>query len=284
MQTSVAYLGHIVSSEGVHTDPAKVEVIRCWPVPANVKNVRSFLGLAGYYKKFVMDYATIAEPLINLTRKHANFHWTTSCQNSLDTLKDALTKALVLAYPDPAKSYILDTDCSGIGAGAVLCQTDDNGLERPIAYHARTLNPAERRYSVTKEEMCALVSAVKHFKPYLYGAKFTIHTDHSSLAWLSNMKAPTGILTRWLEILSQFDFVIQHRPGNRHSNADSLSRMFEDAVVADCAHTPSLEGNSILQVQAARCSNAVGHDADEAEQGTVTRSGREVHPPARYIP
>ena len=116
MQTSVVYPGHIVSSEGVHTDHAKVKMIRSWPMPANMKNVRSFLGLAGYYRKFVMDYTTTAEPLINLTRKHANFNWTTGCQNLFDALKDAL----VLTYPDPTMSYILDTDCSSIGAGTMM--------------------------------------------------------------------------------------------------------------------------------------------------------------------
>jgi hypothetical protein len=137
----------------------------------------------------------------------------------------------VLGYPDPHKPFVLDTDASGVGLGAVLSQLDADGNERVIAYYSRSLNSAERKYSVTKLELLSLVSAVKHFRPYLYGTPFTVRTDHHSLIWLTRLKAPSGILARWFETLSEYHYDIKHRPGKYHSNADGLSRRFEQGEV-----------------------------------------------------
>ena len=157
-------------------------------------------------------------------------------------LKECLINPPILAFANPHTPYILDTDCSGVGLGAVLSQTDSEGNEKVVAYYSRTLNTAERKYSVTKQELCALVSAVKHFKPYLYGANFTVRTDHHSLIWLTMMKSPTGMLARWLEILSEYRFDIKHRPGKSHGNCDGLSCRFE---LGEITHCPAPDQSSL---------------------------------------
>ena len=135
-----------------------------------------------------------------------------------------------LAYQNPSKPYILDTDCSGVGIGRVLSQLDKNGQERPVAYYSHTLNNAEMRYIIKKQEMCALVAGIRHFRPYLYGRQFTARVEHHSLIWLTNLKAPTGILASWMETLGLFDFTVIHCPGRLHANADGPSRKYEEII------------------------------------------------------
>ena len=220
---SVHYLGHVVSSEGISCDPEKVVCVKEWPVPKNVHDVRSFLGLAGYYREHIDSFSGIAEPMFYLTRKGVKFHWSEACQDAFQKLKEALTSAPVLAYPDPKKEYILDTDASLFGMGAVLSQVHD-GQERVVAYASKTLNRAQRNYCTTRRELLAVVTFVKHFRHYLYGTKFLIRTDHASLRWLTNFRDPEGVLARWLTTLETYNYEIQHRNGKDHANADSLSR------------------------------------------------------------
>ena len=223
-QKSVNFLGHVVSEQGISADPSKIEAVKNWPVPQNLTEVRSFLGLCGYYRKFVCGFAGIAAPLHKLTEKGKRFQWNESCEKAFQTLKKSLIKTPVLAYPDESLNFILDTDASDTGIGAVLSQVQD-GYERVIAYASRKLNKAERQYCVTRRELLAIVQFVKQFKHYLYGRKFLIRTDHGSLRWLMNFKTPEGQLARWLEVLNSFTFDIQHRPGKQHLNADALSRI-----------------------------------------------------------
>ena len=220
---AVTYLGHIVSSEGVATDPNKVQAVAEWPIPKCVKDVRSFLGLASYYRKFIRGFAEIASPLHALTEKSREFVWTESCQRAFDELKGRLLTAPILSYPIPEENFILDTDASGEGIGAVLSQVQD-GAERVVAYASRKLSKPERNYCVTRRELLAVVVHLKKFKQYLYGQKVTVRTDHAALRWLLNFKNPEGQLARWMEVISEYDFVIEHRPGKKHANADGLSR------------------------------------------------------------
>lgn len=222
-QTEVLYLGHLVTSAGLATDPDKVEKVKSWPVPRTVKEVRSFLGLAGYYRRFIQNFSVIASPLHKMTQKDVRFKWTSACQEAFESLKRFLISAPVLAYPDFSLEFILDTDASGEGSGAVLSQLVD-GRERVIAYASRKFSKSERRYSVTRQELLAVVTAVKHFRHYLFGRKFRVRTDHGSLRWLMNFKDAEGQMARWLATLGMFDFSIEHRPGARHQNADALSR------------------------------------------------------------
>jgi hypothetical protein len=220
----VDFLGHIVSAEGVQPDPGKVDKVADWPQPKTRKEVQQFLGLANYYRRFVQDFATTAKPLHRLTENTAPFEWTNDCQSAFDGIKHKLTLAFILAFPDFQKPFILDTDASNTGLGGVLSQMQDDGRECVVAYASRVLTKPERKYCVTRREVLAVVAFAHHFRPYLLGRKFTIHTDHGSLAWLSNIKEPEGQLARWIEQLQEYDFTIIHRPGRKHGNADALSR------------------------------------------------------------
>ena len=223
-QSEITYLGHVVAEKGVSTDPQKTCRVRDWPTPCNLKEVRSFIGLCSYYRRFIKDFACIASPLHKLTQKDVGFKWTRECETAFSMLKDRLTSAPVLAFPDFSLPFILDTDASGDGIGGVLSQVQD-GQERVIGYASRKLSKSEQNYSVTKRELLAVVHFIKHYKHYLYGKKFMLRTDHGSLRWLYNFKDVQGQLARWLETLSSFDFDIHHRPGHQHKNADALSRI-----------------------------------------------------------
>jgi hypothetical protein len=223
LRREVEFLGHVVSGEGVGTDPKKIEAVEYWPTPAVVRDVRSFLGLASYYRKFVRSFAEIAAPLHALTGKNTPFHWTDGCQRSFEQLKLALIQAPVLAMPVENEPYLLDTDASNHGIGAVLSQLQD-GQERPVAYASRTYSRPELNYCVTRKELLAVIYYIKHFRQYLLGRRFTVRTDHSALQWLRKTPQPIGQQARWLEIMEEFDFVVEHRPGTKHTNADALSR------------------------------------------------------------
>ena len=221
----VQYLGHIISREGVAADPSKIEKVATWPTPTSVRETQQFLGFAGYYRRFVQDFAHIARPLHRLTERLATFMWTDECQGSFDELRRVLTSAPVLAYPDFNRQFILDTDASDTGIGAVLSQVDEGGRERVIAYGSRLLTKPERRYCVTRRELLAVVTFAKQYRPYLTGQRFLLRTDHGSLIWLRNFREPEGQLARWLERLQELDFDIVHRRGKKHTNADALSRL-----------------------------------------------------------
>ena len=234
-QKEVAYLGHVVSDQGIATDPEKTRKVSEWPTLCNIKEVRSFIGLCSYYRRFIMDFATIAAPLHKLTHKNVGFEWTEECENSFQILKKKLTTSPILTFPDFSLPFILDTGASGVGIGAVLSQKQ-NRCEKVIAYASRKLSKTEQNYSVTKRELLAVVHAIKHFKHYLYGKRFTLRTDHGSLRWLYNFKYVQGQLARWLEILGSFNFDIVHRPGSQHRNADAMSRN-----PIDCTEKPCVE-------------------------------------------
>ena len=216
------YLGHIVSKEGISPDPAKIDKIVSWPLPRNTKEVQQFLGLAGYYRRFIQDFSKLARPLHQLTERNCTFKWTPVCQAAFETLKKCLCSAPILGYPDYSKRFILDTDASDTGIGAVLSQLDDDGNEHVVAFASRLLTKPERRYCVTRRELLAVVAFTKHFRHFLIGCHFTLRTDHGSLTWLRNFKDPEA---RWLEQLQEYDFVIVHRQGKKHANADALSRV-----------------------------------------------------------
>lgn len=222
-QTQVHYLGHVVSEKGVATDPEKVSAVSNWPIPENLPELRAFLGTVGYYRQYVEGFATKARPLNQLTGKNHKYFWSRECQISFDSLKQSLLEAPILGYPDPGLEYILDTDASLDGVGAVLSQVQA-GHERVISYYSRALSKTERNYCVTRRELLAVVKAVIHFRPYLYGKEFKIRTDHASLLWLCRRTTPSAQVARWLQILGEFNFVIYHRSGSKHGNADGLSR------------------------------------------------------------
>ena len=235
--SQVKFLGHIVSADGITTDPSKVAAIKEWPQPHTVKQVRSFLGICSYYRRFVKDFSTIAHPLHKLTEKYSTFHWDTECKKAFETLKDKLTSPPILANPDNSKPYILDCDASATGIGAVLSQVDDDGVERVISYYSHSLDKPERNYCVTRRELLAIVMAVKNYHSYIYGVNITVRTDHGALRWLLNFKNPEGQVARWIERLETYDLNIVHRPGIKHGNCDAISRR----PCTDCSYCDRLE-------------------------------------------
>ncbi|UYV73203.1 K02A2.6-like [Cordylochernes scorpioides] len=233
----VAYLGHIISAEGVQTDPEKTETVRMWPTPKDLTQLRSFLGLCTYYRRFIPGFSNIARPLHRLTESGRPFVWTPDCQRAMEKLKEMLVAAPILAYPRPGDSFILDTDASNTGIGGVLSQVQE-GSERVIAYFSKTLSKPERNYCVTRKELLAIVKSIEHFHHYLYGQEFILRSDHASLQWLLNFKNPEGQLARWIQRLQEYQVKIQHRPGKRHQNADALSRR---PCVPQCGHCARAE-------------------------------------------
>uniref|UniRef100_A0A5S6Q0Y0 RNA-directed DNA polymerase n=1 Tax=Trichuris muris TaxID=70415 RepID=A0A5S6Q0Y0_TRIMR len=239
MTTEVVFLGHTISANGIATDASKCAAVERWHPPRCLTELRQFLGLASYYRRFVKNFAAIAAPLHRLLRKDSKWVWNQDCEQAFQQLKRNLLSAPVLRLPDFTKTFILDVDASGEGLGAVLSQCFADG-EHPIAYASRTLSKPERRYCATRRELLALVWGTKHFRPYLYGARFITRTDHNCLVWLNSFREPEGQTARWLERLAEFDMEIRHRPGRLHDNADALSRPLcpqcgKQLVSIDCA-------------------------------------------------
>ncbi|GFS77432.1 retrovirus-related Pol polyprotein from transposon 412 [Trichonephila clavipes] len=236
-QKEVNYLGHIISAEGVRTDPEKVSAVKNWKRPENLRELRSFLGLCTYYRKFVKGFSNIARPLHKLTESKQKFQWTKECEDSFLQLKEALTSSPILIYPQPDKPFILDTDASNESVGAVLSQEID-GQERVVAYWSKCLSKPERNYCVTRKELLAIVKAIEHFHHYLYGQKFLLRTDHASLTWLMNSRNTEGQVARWIQRLNEYYFDIRHRKGSSHGNADALSRR---PCPENCRHCSRVE-------------------------------------------
>jgi len=244
LQRKVSFLGYTLSEAGVSTDPSKIQAVQNWPVPANLRQCRAFVGLCQYYRRFVPNFSAVAAPLHALTKKGAPFKWTHECQVAFQQLKDALVSADVLALPSDEGQFVLDCDASDLAIGAVLSQVQ-NGEERPICYASQLYDSHQKNYNVTRKELLALVTFVKKFRQYLLGRSFLIRTDHAALQWLRRTPEPIGQQARWLEILEEFDFTVQHRPGSQHVNADALSRRI--AVTHDTAteHSPNVDWPSV---------------------------------------
>lgn len=221
-QRELPFLGHIVSEKGIATDPAKIATVRDAQIPKNITELRSFLGLSGYYRKFVKNYAKHADPLIKLTRSEEKFIWTNNQQAAFDKLKAKLIKAPILAYPDFNRPFTLFTDASSIGLGAVLSQTFDDNKERVIAYWSETLTPGQRNWSATERESLAMLHAVKNFRYFLLGRKFQLVVDHKSLVF--KMTDANSKLIKHAIQLQEYDFDVIYRSGKSHTNADAMSR------------------------------------------------------------
>lgn len=230
------YLGYVVDEYGLRTDPDKVKAIVDFPTPRCRKDVKSFLGTASYYRRFIKNFSQIAGPLnaLTTTRKGAPpFVWSTAADKAFHELKRALSSAPVLACPNFSLPFTVHCDASSFGVGGTLTQ-EINGEEHPVAYCSRSLSSAERNYSATEREALAVVFVVEHFRPYLEGGEqFKIITDHASLKWFLNLKNPSGRLERWGCRLSPYNFVIEHRRGKDNVVPDALSRSVPVALV-DC--------------------------------------------------
>ena len=223
--TSCDFLSHRIGARYITPQEAKISAVANFCCPTTKKDVRSFLGLAGYYRRYFRNFSGIAAPLSDLTIAIApdKVEWTPSCQQAFDHLKKVLTSSPVLSPPDYDLPFVLLTDASDRGIGAVLTQTVDTD-EKPIAYFSRKLLTREQKYSATEKEGLAVVAACRHFLPYLLGRHFTVVTDHRALTFLHGKDPTSGRLARWFDALRQLDFEIKFRPGTSNSNANGLSR------------------------------------------------------------
>ncbi|GFX30270.1 retrovirus-related Pol polyprotein from transposon 17.6 [Trichonephila clavipes] len=206
----VKILGHLVSSNGVRPDPDKIKAVRNFPTPKNIHDIRSFLGLCSYFRRFIKGFCYLAEPLQSLLKSGVEFHWGPEEVEAFNSLKKALTSDPVLGMYDERASTEIHTDASGYGIGAVLVQIQNN-VEKVIAYASRTLTKAEKNYSTTERECLAIVWATNKFRPYIFGKHFTVVTDHHSLCWLMNLKDPSGRLARWALRLQEHDFDVKYK-------------------------------------------------------------------------
>ena len=215
----VAFLGHVISGEGISVDPAKIEAVMDWPRPTTVTEVRSFLGLAGYYRRFIERFSAIATPLTRLLKKETKFEWTERCEKSFQELKQRLTTAPVLTIPSGPGGYEIYSDASLKGLGCVLMQHG-----RVVAYASRQLRPHEMNYPTHDLELAAIIFALKIWRHYLCGERFQIYTDHQSLKYLFSQKELNMRQRRWMELLKDYDCDILYHPGKANRVADALSR------------------------------------------------------------
>lgn len=232
LKRETEFLGHIISGEGVKPNPDKIEKIISWPLPKTQKEIKQFLGLAGYYRRFIKDFSKITRPMTKYLKKEEKVNVQDhNYIQAFSTLKQILSTDQVLAYPQFDNPFILTTDASDFAIGAVLSQIQDN-VEKPIAFASRTLNDAETRYATIEKEALAIVWAINKFKPYLYGAKFTLLTDHKPLTFLKNSSKNDKIL-RWALDLKNYSFDVLYKEGKTNVVADALSRRPNETIDID---------------------------------------------------
>ena len=229
LHKEVDYLGHKITKDGVKPNPDKIDAVKNFPLPTSQKQIKSFLGLAGYYRRFIKNFAKISKPLTLCLKKGAKLEHSPNFLQSFNHLKDLLINAPILKYPDFTEPFVLTTDASNVALGAVLSQSSPPN-DHPVAYASRTLNETEQKYSTIEKELLAIVWACKYFRPYLYGRKFQIYTDHRPLVWLFNLKEPNSKLVRWRLKLEEFDYTIIYKSGRQNTNADALSRIQLNAL------------------------------------------------------
>src|SRR3989441_6228900 len=233
-QAEINFLGHKINGEGVSVDEKKVEVVKTWPVPKNVKELQSFLGYCNYYRKFLRGYSKKTIPLNRLLQKDVRFKWTMDCQQAYEHLKELMITTPVLIHANLHKQFVLTTDASQDSIGYVLSQEGSDGKEHPVAFSGRSLRRAERNYSVTEKECLALIEGVKEFYPYLCNNDFVILSDHLSLKWLHQIKYGKGRLFRWSLALQGLTYTVKYKQGHTNNNADALSRRpYEESVQKD---------------------------------------------------
>lgn len=232
---SLKYLGYVITDDGIAPDTDKIESIQNYTTPKTVKDVRRLIGLAGWYRRFIPDFATLTAPVTALLKKDKKkMIWTAEAEEALNKIKQILTTAPVLANPNYDQPFIIQADASDIGMGAILVQGEGKE-EKVIAYWSQKLSSAQKKYQTTERECLAVISAIEKFRPFIEGTKFTVITDHASLLWLRNLKDPSGRLGRWALRLQPYDFELKHRKGKFMVVADALSRAIDkiDAVDSD---------------------------------------------------
>lgn len=284
----IEYLGHFISAQGVSTDPAKVQVVQDWPVPSNVKQLRGFLGLTGYYRRFIKSYSIIASPLTDLLKKDG-FIWSENALQAFDQLKQAMIQAPVLAIPDLSKQFLVETDASNTGIGAVLLQEG-----HPIAFISKVLSPRNRLLSVYDRELLALVHAVTKWHQYLSIQPFTILTDQHSLKYLLEQRLSTPAQYRWVTKLMGLSYVIHYKKGKENVAADALSRATHGELLQltvssistelwDLIHKAYLTDESLQQLKAQVVEDPQAHSLYKVVDDLLFRKHRLVIPSDLHV-
>ena len=265
---SVKFLGHVISAQGISLDPSKVQLVQDWPPPRNLADLRSFVGLASYFRKFIPLFASITACLTRLFRKGTAWAWIQACQTAFDTVKTLLTTALVLKLPDYNHEFTVVVDASGVGIGAVLLQD-----ERPVAFGGRKLTDTELKWSTTEQEMLAVVHHLNKWRCYLEGRHFVVVTDHEPNTWFHRQQKLNPRQNRWYEFIAGHDFTWQYRPG-RSNMADPLSKHPASSAILCCGATCAVATRSQR--------NATLPDAATSkETGHAAHAERPVFGPAR---
>lgn len=240
--SEMQFVGHVISKEGVKVMPEKVQTIKEWPRPANVYDVRAFLGLTGYYRRFIKNFAKIAAPLHGLTagavKKKAKVKWLPLHELAFETLKEALQATPVLCTADPSKPFVVETDASDFAVGAVLLQVGDDGLEHPVAFESAKLNPAQQNYPAQEKELLGILHAYRKWRVYLEGAveDTLFRTDHASLVYLKKQVLPSRRLHRWIEEFAEMAIRIEYKKGSANIVPDALSRRSDLMLIQDLGH------------------------------------------------
>jgi len=230
-QSQVEYLGHIINQNIVSVDPKKIKAMQNWPIPKNLKQLRSFLGLTGYYRKFVRGYGSLAKPLTDLLKKEG-FVWSEAVESAFNHLKMAMSTTPVLAMPDFDRPFTVETDACYGGLGVILMQKG-----RPIAYYSTAIGPGKLGLSIYEKELLVLVSTISKLRHYLKGHHFVIKTDHQSLKFVLEQRITTPLQQKWLTKLMGLDYEIQYKKGIENCIADALSRRFEIAEECNAVTT-----------------------------------------------
>lgn len=265
-QRVVSYLGHVISEKGVEVDMEKVQAIMDCPVPANLRALRGFLGLTGYYRKFVKHYAQIAQPLTEQLRKD-KFGWTEEATAAFNRLKSAMTQPPVLAMPDWQKSFVVETDASGFGIGAILMQD-----QRPLAFFSKLLGPQAQQKCVYEKELMAVCLAVQKWRSYLLGRHFVIRTDQQSIKFITQQREIGLEYQKWVRKLMGYDFEVQFKPGVANRVADALSRkQAGEVLLGALVCRPVLDWSKLRQEIAA--DSWLQLVKTELTQGSTTHKG-----------
>lgn len=246
LQKEVAFLGHIVSENGVKPNPDKLDAIKNWPIPKTEKDIKSFLGTLGYYRRFIKDFSRLTKPLTQCLRKDEKIVHTKEFLDSFEKCKQVLTSSCVLQYPDFNKQFNLTTDASNYAIGAVLSQ-GPIGRDRPIAFASRTLNKHEEKYSTIEKELLAIFWETKYFRPYLFGQKFILFTDHKPLTGAMNLKDPSTKIAKWMIALMDYSYDIQYKAGKQNVVADGLSRIPQEINAHDDLQNDEISSDSATQ-------------------------------------
>ena len=231
-KSEIEYLGLLISEGKLRMDPGKVAAVKDWPTPKNLKEVRGFIGFANFYRRFIKDFAKLARPLHDLTKKEVPFQWGPNQQQAFDNLKTAFTTAPILRLWNPELPTKLEVDASGFATGGVILQQQEDQLWRPVAFRSSSMNDAERNYEIYDREMLAVILALKDWRHFLEGAHnpFTIVTDHSNLQFWRTAQNLSRRQACWALDLSPFDFRMVHQSGKTNSQADALSRLPQHQV------------------------------------------------------